>query len=247
MIVPLFLLSHFSARALLGKWPQAERRRRSPYRVLLSALVVAVLGIGAIAGAFNLIKANNNHDLNVFRFSQLGPSYTIARAVGRQYISQYLASQFPDWYRSLVRDPALAESSSERELIVRSAFDVYLLEGGIVAFVRSPCTQHDIEAKFILHAFPSVDPGKMHDTFDFYFDQGPGFQMGEVCVTSQPLPLHETGRIRAGQFNLDLTRPSWIANYYSEEYRDRLLAEAGEPIIRSDYDVYFNEKMAAIH
>ena len=242
MIVPLFLLSHFSSRALLGKWPQAERRRRSPYRVLLSALVVAVLGIGAVAGVFNLIKANNNHNLNVFRFSQLGPEYTIARAVGRQFISQYLTSQFPDWYRSLVRDPALTEATAKREMIIRSAFDVFLLEGGIVAFVRSPCTQHDVDAKFILHAFPSVDPGKMHDTFDFYFDQGPGFRIGEMCVTSQPLPLHETGRIRAGQFNLDLTRPSWIANYYSEEYRDRLLAEAGEPIIRSDYDVYVNGK-----
>ena len=242
MIVPLFLLSHFSARALLEKWPQAERRRRSPYRVLLSALVVAVLGIGAIAGVFNLVKANNNHDLNVFRFSQLGPEYTIARAVGRQYISQYLTSQFPDWYRSLVRDPALTEATAKRELIIRSAFDVYMLEGGIVAFVRSPCTQHDVDAKFILHAFPSVDPGKMHDTFDFYFDQGPGFRIGEMCVTSQPLPLHEISRIRAGQLSLDRTGQSWIANYYSEEYRDRLLAEAGEPIIRSDYDVYLNEK-----
>ena len=240
-IPPLFLLSHFSARGLLEQRPEAERRRWSPYRVLLSAVIVTVLGIGAVGGVFNLINANNNHDLNVFRYSQFGPRYTIARTVPRQLVPQYLTSQFPEWYRSLLRDPALTEATAKRELIIRSAFDVYLLEGGIVAFVRSPCTQQDVDARFILHVFPSLDPGKIQDTLDFYFVQGPGFRIGEMCVTSQALPLHETGRIRAGQLNLDRTGPSWIANYYSEEYRDRLLAEAGEPIIRSTFDVYVNE------
>ena len=196
----------------------------------------------AVAGVFNLISANNHHNLNMVRYSQLGPNYTIARAVRMEFFQQYLTNQFPDWYRSLLGGPALTEATAKRELIIRSVFDVYLLEGGIVAFVRSSCTQQDVDAKFILHAFPSVDPGKMHDTFDFYFNQGPGFRIGEVCVTSQALPLHETDRIRAGQFNLDRTKPSWIANYYSEEYRDRLLAEAGEPIIRSNYDVYLTKK-----
>ena len=242
MIPPLFLLSYFSARALLEQWPQAERRRWSPYRVLLSALIVTVLGIGAVGGVFNLISANNHHNLNMVRYSQLGPNYTIARAVRMEFFQQYLTNQFPDWYRSLLGGPALTEATAKRELIIRSVFDVYLLEGGIVAFVRSPCTQQDVDARFILHVFPSVDPGKMHDTFDFYFDQGPGFRIGDVCVTSQALPLHETDRIRVGEFSLDRTRPSWIANYYSEEYRDRLLAEAGEPIIRSNYDVYINGK-----
>ena len=242
MIPPLFLLSHFSVRALLEQRPQAEGRRWSPYRVLLSAVIVTVLGIGAVGGVFNLINANNNHDLNVFRYSQFGPRYTIARAVPKQLVPQYLTSQFPEWYRSLLRDPALTEATAKRELIIRSAFDVYLLEGGIVAFVRSPCTQQDVDARFILHVFPSLDPNKIQDTLDFYFVQGPGFRIGEMCVTSQALPLRETGRIRAGQLNLDRTGPSWIANYYSEEYRDRLLAEAGEPIIRSTFDVYVNGK-----
>ena len=73
------VLSYFSARTLLERWPQAERRSWSPYRALLSALIVTVLGIGAVGGVFNLINANNNHNLNMVRYSQLGPNNTVSR------------------------------------------------------------------------------------------------------------------------------------------------------------------------
>ena len=44
---------------------------------------------------------------------------------------------------------------------------------------------------------------------------------------------YSIGHVTTGQFNLDRTGHSWLRHYFSDAYRDRLLAEAGEPIIRS--------------
>ena len=238
MIPPLVLLSYFCIRALLESRPPEEALKWPPLRSALSVLIVLVLSFGAVGGIVNLIKANNSHDLRVHRYSQYGPDYTIALVVPWWSFNQYLTDQFPNWYVSLLRDPSTGQGPAKRELIIRSQFDVYLIDSGIVAFVQRPCTQLVHNAKFILHVFPSVDPRREHDTLDFFFNEAPGFQIEDTCVASRAIPSTGAGRILAGQYKEDGSGTMWLGSYYSPEYWGRLLEEAGEPIVRSRFDVY---------
>ena len=243
LIPALVLLSYFTARSIFCHWPDAIQRGWDTRRVVLSILIAVVLSIGAFGGVVNLTRANNDHDFGVFRYTQFGLDYTISNAVPGSIHHQYRTKHIPDWYGSLLRENHVAQVPAKRELIVRSRFDVYLLDGGIVAFVRSPCAQDDMDAKFILHAYPLVMKDRMHDTLDFTLNEGVGLWDGETCVTApaRALPAYAIGRMTVGQYNQARTSHSWIRSYYSWEYVDRLIREAGEPIIRSSFDVYINE------
>lgn len=238
LIPPLILLSYFCARALLEQRLTERARKRPLRRSIFSVLIVLVLSIGAVAGFVNLTKANNSHSLQVQRFSQYGPEYTIALVVPWWSFRQYLTDQLPDQYVSLLREPIVGRAPAKRELIIRSDFDVYLLDSGIVAFVQDSCGQRPHRAKFILHVFPSVVDGRKHDTLDFSFNEAPGFQIDETCVASRALPRSAPGRILAGQYKEDGSGHSWLGSYYSAEYWQDFLISAGEPIIRSQFDVY---------
>ncbi len=240
----LLVLSYFCARALLGQWPNPVRRGRGFGRTVLVGLIVAILGVGAYGGLVNLARANNDHDFGAYRYTQFGLDYGISRAVPSSHVNQYLTYDVPKWFRVILRDGSTAPVPGKDELIARSVYDVYLLEGGIVVYVKSPCTQDDVDARFILHVYPFEQGSNRQDTLDFSFAQGTGVRTSDTCLTSRALPSYAVGRITVGQYRKDLSGHSWLRRYFSNSYRNSILAEAGEPIIRSDYDIYLHQEKA---
>ena len=168
----------------------------------------------------------------------MGLIYTISNVVSGPLAHQYLADQIPGWYHSLLRDCLKIQEPTKGELIISSEFDVYLLDRETVAFVRSPCKRENVDLRFNLRVYPVEGAGRTHDTFDLNVIQGTGFHIGETCVTSRALPGYAVGRLRVGQFNHDRSGHTWMRSYYSKEYKDRLLLGAGDPIIRSNFDVF---------
>lgn len=239
LIPPLVLLSYICARTLLEPRSADEGLNWLPGRRILSVLIVLILCIGAVGAFFNLAKSNNSHNLRVHRFSQFGPDYTIALVVPWWAFHQYLTDQLPNWYVSLLREPNTGRDPAKWELIVRSQFEVYLQDSGIIAFVQRPCTQPPRRARFIVHVFPSDTPVRKHDTLDFPFNEAPGFQMEDTCVASRALSGTAAGRrILVGQYKEDGSGHIWLGSYYSAEYWSQRLEEAGDPIIRSRFDVF---------
>lgn len=241
VIPPLICLSYACIRAVFNRLPDAIQNGWELRRVILTSAIAAVLGIGAFGGIVNLTGANNNHDLQVLRYSQFGWHFSIASAVDPPLVTQYIARDVPRWFRVVLRERTTTSEPIESELIVRSHFDVFLVDGEIVVYVREACTQEDSEAKFILHVYPQEAKGRAHETLDFTFSGGWGMRQGETCVAARVVPNYAIGRIVAGQFTPTRIGQSWLGNYYSREYRDLLVAEAGAPIIQSDFTVHMND------
>ena len=105
-------------------------------------------------------------------------------------------------------------------------------------------------SRFFLHVVPlkltSLPDGRLHDNLDFYFTRKYAFQIGQTCFAVRELSdSYEIGHLVTGQLNKEHTGHSWIAHYFADVYRSRLLAEAGEPIIRSKYAVYLHREAKA--
>ena len=238
------LLCYYCARTILGYWPKVGQLSRYIPRFTVISIVAAILSLGAITPLFDLSRANNDHDFGVFRYGGLGSVDSILYRVELEFHSQYVAYETFAWYRGLLRerDATVGLLPQSSQLIVRSIFDVYILDGRVAAFVKSPCGQDDVDARFILQVFPNEAGGHSHDTLDFDFEEGDNYRVGDTCLTARLLPDYEIGALRFGQFKRDQTGHKWIRNYYLEEYRDRLLANAGDPIIRSNFDVYLEKR-----
>ena len=90
-------------------------------------------------------------------------------------------------------------------LVARSGFDVYQRGNGL-AYLKEPCAQGDIDARFFLHIIP-VDPTDLpedwrergFDNLDFQFGDH-GALAGDKCVATLELPDYAIERIRTGQF-----------------------------------------------
>jgi hypothetical protein len=240
----LVLLSYFTAHTLLEQRPFS----RPPWpwgilRTVNSALIVLVLGLGALTGVFHLARANNEHDLNVYGYEQFGPKYTIDTVVIQHVIYQYLARQMPDWYRPVLGDEPKSHAPNTRELIGQFKYDVHLIDGNIIVFTRSPCTSDEKDSSFIVQVFPTAELGAGRvSNRDFDYRQGYGVEAGDACVTSRSIPDVDFERIRFGQYNPNRTGHSWLGNHFTRDYQVRLLAQAGEPIIRDVFDVYVIKK-----
>ena len=89
--------------------------------------------------------------------------------------------------------------------VARSDFDVYQRGNGL-AYLKEPCDQADIDARFFLHIIP-VDPADLpvdgrargFDNLDFNFTDH-GALAGDKCVATLELPGYAIERIRTGQF-----------------------------------------------
>ena len=106
------------------------------------------------------------------------------------------------------------------EPMARSTFDVYLDER-VLYYVKTPCSDADIKAKFFLHIFPT-DAKELpfqrwqwgYDNNDFFFlDRGLRFD--DKCMASVALPLYAIARIETGQFLTD--RRLWEAEISLDE------------------------------
>ena len=96
--------------------------------------------------------------------------------------------------------------------------------------------------RLIRQAFPRA---MSTSTWTLFFTAKHALRKENICLAYRALPdTYEVAYIKTGQLNSERTSHSWIAHYYSPPFRDRLLAEAGEPIIRSDYDIYLHQENA---
>ena len=87
----------------------------------------------------------------------------------------------------------------------QSDFDVYM-RGGVLAYLKEPCSEGDTDARFFLHIIPT-DPADLPTdrrefgfaNFDFRFADH-GARSGDICVATLDLPDYPIERIRTGQF-----------------------------------------------
>ncbi len=125
------------------------------------------------------------------------------------------------------------------EPVVRSDFDVYLIENRLFYF-KEPCAPADTEPLFYLRVLfdnANVYAGRLHGGF---LSGWRGARSDGRCIATFPLPEHasiiQTGQ-RVGIWTRDAI---WTAKF-SPSANQFLSGEVGDPIIRSDFDVYVNE------
>ncbi len=237
------LLSYYCAQTVVGGLNEAW----SYARLVLTGLVVVVLGVGVMTVMFELVRANNDHEFGVFRYERLERDYSVLRDISPQYQNQYVAHELAGWYGGLLREGAsgMRRLAGKGELILQREYAVYLNEHRLI-YVKEECDEAEQGAQFFIEALP-IDEGTLpgnqaHYSFNFEF-KGHGWRAGETCVAVRELPWwYRVGHIKTGQYNAERTGHRWLGHYYSAEYRDWLLMEAGEPVIRSQFEVYLQEK-----
>ena len=249
-IPALFLLSYYCA-SLFGERSIDKTAKWAKRNWGLVGILVAVLSIGAVSPIFELVRVSKDHDFNVIRYAQMGPDVSVLRSlwIPRELQYQYVAHDVPEWFGWLLRsaDSDLPQSHVTGDVIIRSTYTVHREKQRLV-YVKDLCGREDVDTRFFLHVVPSdtnlLPPGRSHLSFDFEFS-GYGWRIEETCIAVRELPSwYANGHITTGQFNAERTSHSWLRHYYGEDFRNRLLAEAGEPIIRSSYDVYLHQEMA---
>ena len=105
----------------------------------------------------------------------------------------------------MARGDYRARLLGDRRPVIRSDWDVYLIENSLV-YVKEPCASADTEAMFFLHLHP-VDandlPGRRKqygfDNLDFDFDKR-GLIFDGRCMATVALPEYAIARIGAGQY-----------------------------------------------
>ena len=151
------------------------------------------------------------YDADVFKFWKRGlrfddkclasialPHYDIARIetgpLSRDYDPGRLKA-YRQAYRRVVSG----------EPVARSTFDVYR-DGRALYYVKSPCSDADVKAKFFLHIFPTNTQdlnsyrwqwGYNNADFDF---SSHGLRFDDKCLASIALPHYAIARIETGQF-----------------------------------------------
>ena len=160
------------------------------------------------------------------------------------------------------------ESIASGEPVARSDFDVYADEN-TVSYLKSPCSAADVQAPFFLALYPEdvedlpADRRQYgFDNLDFRYPGGAALAFGGMCIAKRPLPDYPIARIRTGQFvpveggfnNLweaEMRLDDGVALIVNaKESKESLEAAlrsdyetlvSGEPVMRSDFDVYLSE------
>ena len=139
------------------------------------------------------------------------------------------------------------------EPVIRSDFDVYLGDDR-VAYVKEPCVPADMEAIVFLSLYPVdvhdlPDHRRQHgfDNLDFDLRENGAIIDGK-CTAVRSLPEYDIARISTGQY-VRVVRgynhlwegefPADRAGY--DRRIDEIIEQAGEPALRSTFDVYLNE------
>ena len=100
----------------------------------------------------------------------------------------------------------VARLVGDRPPVIRSDWDVYLVENSLIYVKKDPCSPQDAAPMFFLHLAP-VDVNDLpsyrkqygFDNLDFAFRDG-GVIGGEVCVAIRELPDYAIAAIRTGQY-----------------------------------------------
>ena len=138
-------------------------------------------------------------------------------------------------------------------------FDVYL-NGSSLIYVKDGCSLSDTNEFFFLAAFP-VDENDLpveyrrhgFQKIDFGFWKNGILQSEERCIVITPLPDYDIARISTGQYTRrsdgSFEHPSWKGEIFPSnplinvpmEQINETIAQAGAPIIRSDFDVHLTD------
>ena len=136
--------------------------------------------------------------------------------------------------------------------VARSDFDVYL-RGDVLAYLKEPCEQGDMDARFFLHIVPD-DPADLpavwreygFENLDFWFD-GHGGYAGDKCVAELDLPDYPIARIRTGQ-NASASGDGWLADINlaarpaaQAAYDGIAAGDYGQPVAQSHFDLYLRD------
>ena len=139
----------------------------------------------------------------------------------------------------------LYRSLTSGEPIIRSHFDVYLSENRLV-YVKEPCAWADTEHRFFLHVSP-LDDADLPDERRVYGFDGLDFDFGKYgilfddwCTAVRSLPDYGIAKVATGQFTGEgeVWRDMYAFLSDGDIYRS---LTSGEPVIRSQFDVYLTE------
>ena len=189
------------------------------------------------------------------------PDYLIAKA----HTGQYLAAA--DGYDYLWEGNAYrigVDADFERlediEPVIRSAFDVYLIDDSLI-YTKPQCGQEDSAARFFVSVFP-VDTDDLsddrrqygYDTIEFNFDDYGAIAADGQCWTEVDLPNYPIDALHTGQYLVvaDGHYYTWessykvgvgsVGSYPAGAGPDFGKMEGREPVIRSDFDVYLIDR-----
>lgn len=248
----LLVLSYICARVLADP-PSATRVAQSlRYRATVGLLVV-LLAIGAVTPLFEIVRASNNHNFSGIRYEELGPEHSILGYIEKLPLEilgpQVAAHGFPEWYLRLLGFDVANEPQVKGDLIVQAKYDVYLNDRTLV-FLGEACSLEEYETHYFVHVTPlnssDLPTGRAFDNLSFSFRSKHAIRLGTTCLAVRELTLpYVAGHIVMGQLNAEQIGHTWLAHYFSDGYRGRLLTEAGEPIARARYNVYLHREMPA--
>ena len=136
------------------------------------------------------------------------------------------------------------------EPLTRHRFDVYLNRNTLL-YAKDACRGDDITEKFFLRVYPAYEsdlPAESRqygfDNLDFRFEDQ-GVRHGGRCIAIATLPSYDIERIYTGQYiqRPNSTARQWAVQLIDGKLRriDEIIEQAGEPIIRSDFEVYLSD------
>ncbi len=148
---------------------------------------------------------------------------------------------FFQYFNATARTAAIEESYQSivtGKPVVRSSFDVYLIENKLT-YVKEPCAPADTELPFFLHIIPADAndlPGDRRqygfDNLDFRYDaRGDAMVFGGKCIAQRSLPDYPIARIRTGQYNPDEDRV-WKVEFPVPAVRDEASVRSAPEAIR---------------
>ena len=160
----------------------------------------------------------------------------------------------PNPYRSAV---AAAGAGDFGPPLVRSRFEIYH-RGDSLLYFREPCSAADLAPDFALQAYPAAPadlPAASRE--QGYEDRGFSFRehgmpLDGACAAIVPLPPYPVARLTTGQQPPDpATRWRESARLDFDRFRaarEGIVGGArGEPVVRSDFDLYLDGKTLAYH
>ena len=274
-IPPLFVLAYFSARAVAerlpevragvlaaggdsdggGRWLAADVSERT-----VCALLVAILGVGAVTTLFEFAKIDW---LRTVPFGRMNP--VLLTDFDPAVVAQRTAWRVPRALSALLREN-VADGDDRGELVIRSGYDVYL-DGEWLVYAKRGCdSAAEAERRFRLRVHPieaaaGLERRSAASNLDFLL--GHRFvRDGNVadapyegrggCVVRARLPDYGIARIHTGQHGAD-GAVLWEAGYdfetkeqFSSPGFQRAEYEAlvaGAPTARSEFDVYLDDEL----
>ena len=186
------------------------------------------------------------------------PDYLIAKVHTGQYAATADGYDYlweVDIYRIGV-DPDFERLDGSKP-IIRSAFDVYLIDRSLI-YTKQQCGEEDATARFFVSVFP-VDADALsddrrqygYDAIEFNFDDYGSIAADGQCWTEVDLPGYPIDAIHTGQYLVvaDGYHYPWessykfgVGSYSAGAGPDFERLRGYEPVIRSDFDVYLIDR-----